>query len=80
MPVLGSEQEVRFDSDTEDLLDLSLMIRRGIPQGYINALEQRLAGTEMALFLALTELRANNLNLDRIDEQMFQELQTPSSR
>ncbi|KAG6366591.1 hypothetical protein INS49_000769 [Diaporthe citri] len=33
-------------------------MRRGIPAGYVNALEKRLAETEKALFFALAEARA----------------------
>jgi hypothetical protein len=53
---------------------------RGIPPGYLNALEQRLAETELALFLALSELKARNMPLRSADEKLFQGLNTLATK
>ncbi|ROW04503.1 hypothetical protein VMCG_05040 [Cytospora schulzeri] len=75
MPISREEQEVRYAALPEVVLiilpvpahldSLALTIfHRGIPAGYVNALEKRLAETERALFFALAEIHAGTVARD----------------
>lgn len=58
MPLPGQAQEVR-ELSPQQRGEARLNIHpRGIPTGYMNALESRLAETEKALFFALSELHS----------------------
>lgn len=49
-----------------------LTAHRGIPQGYLNALEQRLGETEVALLHALTVLKARSISLHGIQDALLE--------
>jgi hypothetical protein len=64
---------VHFGPSNVLTLTLTWAIHRGIPAGYVNALERRLAETERALFFALAEIHAGTVACDNYESPMLRQ-------